>query len=280
VRIVFARPRHTHDSYTDFRKLVEVSGFETCYYDEMDLSERNFYVVAPASGELRPAILAAHQKLSGPKRAVLTFWNLERPDSGYWPPEGNNSSNQVDDILKFVDTVWVSDRFYAEMDKRMIFVPMASDARLADGNPLPIKVYDLAVLAYANGRRQKIFGRLERWKVAPSTAWGETRVRILHSSRAMLYVHQTPLPIGAPLRFSLAAAYQLPVLSESMSDPYPLVEGRDFLGAPYEEIPDRLEDWLSSRLEPFGENLHHTLCVDLNFRGCVEEGVRRTLSGC
>ncbi len=280
MKIIFAHPRHRHDSYTDYRRLVEISGFPSCYVDEMDFAEENLYITTPVTGELRPAIEGLRERQSGPKRAKVVWWNLERIDSGYYPPERNNASNMVDEIVKWVDAVWVSDRFYGEMDKRMIFVPMASDARLAEGEDLPIKVYDLSILAYENARRQKIFGKLGRWKVAPATAWGDMRSRILRSSRSMLYVHQTPLPIGAPLRFALAAAYRLPVLSESMGDPFPLVEGRDFLAAPYQEILERLEDWISSRLEAFGENLHHTLCVDLNFRGCVEEGVRRTLDLC
>jgi hypothetical protein len=273
VKVIFAHPRHRHPSYADYRKLVEISGFETCAVDEMDLAADAIYITAPVNGELRPVV-------DGKKRrAKVIFWCLERPDSGDWPPEGNNASNRVGEIIRFVDKVWVSDRHQAQLDLRQVFVPLASDSRLAEGETLPAKMYDLAMLSYVTDRRRKIVTSLERWKRAPETAWGETRARILHSSRSMLYIHQTPSPIVAPLRFALAAAYKLPLLSEAMADPYPLVSGKDFLSAPYEGIVEATNEWLSGpSLAPYGQSLHETLCLERNFRLSVLEGVVKSFS--
>lgn len=273
MKVIFAHPRHRHESYSDYRRLVEISEFPTCYVDEMDLGADAVYVTSPVTGELRPA-------LEGKKRrAKVVFWCLERPDSGDWPPESNNASNRVSEIIQFVDKVWVSDRHQAQLDLRQVYVTMGSDSRLAEGETLPAKVYDIAALTYNNERRRKIYSELGRWKTAPESAWGETRAKILRSSRSMLYVHQTELPIGAPIRFALAAAYKLPLLSETMIDPYPLVYGRDFLSAPYDRLVNETHDWLSGRsLTAYGEQLHETLCLERNFRLSVLEGVVKSFS--
>ena len=39
--IIFTRTRHTYDSYSDFWKLVELSGFNICFVDEIDISLEN-----------------------------------------------------------------------------------------------------------------------------------------------------------------------------------------------------------------------------------------------
>lgn len=273
MKVIFAHPRHPYDPYSDYRKLIEISNFETCFVDEIDLGADAIYVTSPINGELRPVVEGKK------RRAKIVFWCLERPDSGDWPPEGKNASNRVSEIMSFVDKVWVSDRHQAQMDLRQVYVTMGSDSRLAEGEVLPAKVYDIAALTYNNERRKKIYSELGRWKVAPQTAWGETRAKILRSSRSMLYVHQTESLIGAPIRFAIAAAYKLPLLSEMMTDPYPLVEGRDFLSASYDRILAETHDWLSGRnLAPYGEQLHETLCLERNFRLSVLEGVVKSFS--
>ena len=277
MKIVFAYPRQVFQSYSDYRKLIEISGFDTCFYDEMNLATKVVYIVAPANGELREAVTKLREAQKGHVLAKVIFWNLERVDSGVWPPEGRNASNMVERIKDWVDAIWVSDRHYSTLDKRLVFVPMGSDARLAEGEPSEIKLYDIAALTYNNHRRSKVYSSLTKWKLAPESAWGDTRAKILQASKCMLYVHQTELPIGAPLRFALAAAYKLPLLCEAMGDAFPLMDGRDYFSCPYSEIVDRMEDWLAmGSLSFLGENLHQTLCVDTNFRKSVEEGIRRT----
>lgn len=274
--VIFAKPSHKYDSYRDLYRLVELAGFPICSVKEMDLDRDVTYVTSPVDGETR-----AHCGSSkGTRKAKVIFWCLERPDSGNYPPDGIGAANRVDEILKFVDHVWVSDKHYASLDPRLIYVTLGSDARLAEGPSLPIKVYDIAALTYNNERRSKIYGPLgKRWKMAPESAWGETRAKVLHSSRCMLYVHQTPMPIGAPLRFALAAAYKLPLISEEMTNTCPLLGEFDFLTCRYEEMVEKIEVWLTKGwLSELGKNLHQTLCVSFPFRGCVEEGLRRTIA--
>jgi len=278
-KIIFAHPRHIYESYTDYRRLIDLAGFDTCFFDEINLSGEAIYIVAPVNGELRPAIDKAKSLLKHLPLAKIVWWNLERMDSGVWPPEGRNASNMVERIKDWVDLIWVSDLHYSTLDKRLRFVELGSDARLAEGEPSAIKLYDIAALTYNNHRRSKIYGNLTKWKLAPSSAWGDTRAKILHSSKCMVYVHQTELPIGAPLRFALAAAYKLPMLCEAIKDPHPLMEGRDYLSCPYSEIVDRMEDWLAmGSLSFLGENLHQTLCVERSFRTCVESAVKESFN--
>lgn len=271
--VVFARPSHKYDSYQDLYRLVELAGFPICSVEEMDLDRDLIYVTSPVDGRTRSHCGAS----KGSRKAKIVFWCLERPDSGNYPPDGIGAANRVDEIMEFVDHVWISDRHYASLDPRMIYVTMGSDARLAEGPLLPMKVYDVVALTYNNARRNRIYGPISsRWKMAPESAWGETRARILRSSRCMLYVHQTPFQIGAPLRFALAAAYELTLISEAMVDPYPLIAGRDFISYSYEDLPGFVEGLLMHGLPLCGKNLHQTLCIDRTFRSCVEEGIRRT----
>ena len=269
--IVFANPGHRHDSYMDYRRLQLISGFPMCGIPEIDLDSSHVYIISPATGEIMSL-------LNRPRKAKIVWWNLERPDSGSWPPEGDNASNSVDLIAPIVDKVWVSDRHHASLDKRLTFVPMGSDQRLREGEPDGTKLYDFVALTYNNPRRKAVYDRLSHWKVAPSMAWGQTRARLLSTSRCMVYVHQTPAPIGAPLRFALAAAYKLPVISELMADPYPMAEGKDFVATIYEVMVDLVNESLSKgrTWTEIGDNLHRTLCVDRNFRSCVEDGVRES----
>lgn len=283
MKIIFAKTEYHYDSYTDFWKLVELAGFETCFVKDVDLENDAVYITTPINGELRPHVNYRRSILKGPQRARIIWWNLERPDSGAYEINqitGTEVINSTNDILKHVDRVWVSDRYYQSLDPRMIYVTAGGDARLSPCAPDPMKVYDIAALTYNNHRRDQIYGPLGgRWKMAPNSAWGENRALILNRSRCMVYVHQTPSPIGAPLRFVLAAAHKLPLICETMADPYPLQAGRDFLMCHHNQMLPQIEAWLAQGyLSQIGENLFKTLCVDFPFRKCVEEGLARTFA--
>lgn len=281
--IVFARTSYLYQSYVDFWRLVELSGFETCYVKDIDLDRDAIYVTTPINGEVRPHVRHRRSILTKPQQAKIVWWILERPDSGDYEIgkiKGNECvTKATDEILEYVDHVWVSDRYYTQLDPRTIHVPMGSDSRLAGGAPGD-KSYDVCTLSYNNHRRDQIYGTLGRQvRMAPASAWGDERDRILRSSRAMVYVHQTPMPIGAPLRMALAAAYKLPVISERLADAYPHENGADVLLAEYERIlPATMNALAGADLWKIGENLHQKLCVELPFRKCVEAGIERTLA--
>lgn len=276
---IFARTRHVYDSYSDFWRLVELSGFPTCFVDEMDLQAEHTYIVVPVNGELRPHI--THRRTLGPQRARIIWWNLERPDApldfGGLRSADVGYDKVIDEILEYVDEVWVSDEYYAALDRRMRFVPMGSHPDLCAGPRLPT-TYDVALMAAPVPRRDGVVHELKKagLRVAPN-AWGEERDRILRSTAVMLSVHQheNPLPIGEPLRFALAAAYRMVLLSEWIEKPWPLTPTDDFVRA---RLPALVETARALSSNPWSRvldtNLHSTLCVQYTFRRCVENAMR------
>lgn len=67
--IIFAKTRHVYQSYDDFWRLVALSGFETCYVDEIDHNRDATYIFTPTNGET----------LNGwdRGRARIIWWDLE-----------------------------------------------------------------------------------------------------------------------------------------------------------------------------------------------------------
>lgn len=272
MRLLFARTRHAYDSYRDFWRLVELSGFETCHVDEIDLAQQALYIVTPVNGEHRPHLASQRDR---PRRARVAWWNLERPDA-----EGSLPLAEVlDEARGFADDVWVSDRYYAAMDPRLRHVVLGSDARLApDPTPRPV-AYDYTHQSYAVGRREAVYGPLRAagLREGPS-GWFEARDAVLRSSRLMLNVHQTPAPLGEPLRFAVAAAYGLPLVSETLADPYPLVRGTDFLEASPGDLVAAVRGALATPgLPRHGAALRARLCDEWTFRRGVEDAARATL---
>ena len=67
--IIFARPRHHYDSYTDLYRLIELSGYPLIYFDEIDPVSDNLYVMTIVNGE---NMHGWHQP-----RAKIVLWDLE-----------------------------------------------------------------------------------------------------------------------------------------------------------------------------------------------------------
>lgn len=280
--IVFVRTRYEYQSYSDFWRLVELSGFRQIFVDQFDLAEEYIGILPVVNGELRPHITHRRSILKGPQWAKMISWCLERPDSGDYElskidPKG--AANSTNEIFDYVEHVWVSDRYWASLNPRLIFVPMGSHPDLAGGPPGE-KIYDACALTYNTHRRDRIYGPLgQQLRMAPNSAWGAERDRILRSSRAMVYVHQTPMPIGAPIRMAIAAAYKLPVISEAMGDPTPYEHGRDIVLLTYDDlVPSTISLVRDAWLPEIGSNLHRELCIERTFRDRVLEGVERTLA--
>lgn len=197
----------------------------------------------------------------------MVLWDLERPDGGH---EGGDTAALLrarnDQSLLFFDEVWLSDRWLASMDPRTRYVLLGSHPGLANWNQSrgPF-AWDLAHMSYVTGRRADILARLGRhFRIAPNS-WGEERDAILRGSAALLNVHQTAAPVSEPLRIALAAAYRMPYLTEDTQDPHPLEPGRTCLMAPYQDIADRLESWISRDLSALGAALGDRLMVEDDF---------------
>ena len=74
---IFAKTRYVYDSYTDYWRLVELSGFPICYVDEMDVyNPANIYIISPMNGEIYDFMNIARRV---DHISTLYQWNLERP---------------------------------------------------------------------------------------------------------------------------------------------------------------------------------------------------------
>lgn len=196
-----------------------MSGFPTCYVDEVDVTKDTIYIVSPMNGEWRPHIDRCKQSK---KNATLLLWNLERPGgSGTLGKYRLDNQDLIDN--GYVDGVIVSDRALAERC-RFKYVPLGSHPDL--GTPGTDKVYDLICLMCWSLRRSFLFDydrlapNVNGMSMAPN-GWGQERHERLQQSRFMLNVHQDAFPFIEPLRFALAAAYGLPIISEISTDPFP-----------------------------------------------------------
>lgn len=278
---VFARTRLEYQSYSDFWRLVEISGLERCWTDEIDLSSETFYVFSPMNGAVWDHLKAQRANQSV-VRAKVAYWLLERNDAHAIDvnrPFQELVKRDVDAAMEMVDHIWSSDRHVASLDPRITHVVMGSHPGLGNQQREPFD-HDVAHMSYVHGRREGIMASIQRAgvRIAPN-AWADMRDWILKRSAAMLNVHQTPAPIGEPLRFALAAAYAMPLFSETMANPWPLVEGEGILMASAGGLPERVREWLAKPdLQRLGENLFRKLCVDTDFERSVVDGMKRTLS--
>ena len=204
--IVFAFPQTMYDSYTDLRNLVSVSGFESCNVD--DISRQNTcYITSPFNGDVDAALSARPKSTRNYK---IVIWYLERPA---------NALAFVRDVAHYLDTLadefWVADIGIFSLIKHLAgtrFVAIGSDERIGSTQSTQ-KVYDFCHMSYVYGRRDVIL-RL-KCKIGPN-GWGELRNNILLRSKFMVNVHQDENQFGEPLRFALAAAYAMPVISETI----------------------------------------------------------------
>lgn len=270
---IFVRSAHEYNSYRDFWNLVELSEFPQRKIEHTNLDEDEIFIIVPFGGEARDHIRYRKSILKGPQKAKYVLWNIERPDSDL-PFSEENVRKFSDWVFEYVDEIWVSDRYFQKLDPRTKFVVLGSHPKM--GNPVhDVPEYDFAHLSHVTYRRWAMFDKLKNFKVAP-VGWGEEKDRILRKSHAMINIHQTPVPIGEPLRFALAAGYGLPLFSEICSDPWPLREGREILMAPYEEFPSKIREWFSRNdLASIGEALRYRLTEEWTFRKGVEEAISK-----
>jgi hypothetical protein len=251
-----------------------VSDYPTCYVDEIRLDEPACYVLTPWNGEVQPHLVNERARVATPAAKVV-WWNLEMMSE-----DPNRDFRHVDEVAHLIDAIWVSDRTYQAHHPKFAFVPMGSHAGLRECEFLLTR-YDFVHMSYAWGRRESLYAGLrERWREGPN-GWGRERAETLASSRLLLNVHQREFPYVAPLRFALAAAYELPLLTETVHDGVPHLEpGRDYEHAPYEALPALVDRFLAEpgRLVALGRELHHQLCVEWPFRRGVDEAVAGILA--
>lgn len=253
--IIFARPRYEYDSYKDLYRLIELSGYKLIYFDEIDPQSDNVYVMTLVNGENNGGFPGA--------KARIILYDLEWRLDGEYPQ------------LPGVTEIWAADLWYAQQIKAK-YVLLGSHPGLAltppNGNERP---FDVAMLSYMTHRRRCTFDDLigHGIRVAPN-GWDGDRDVILNSTKIMLHVHQNEFAhTVAPQRFALAAAYRLPLISETLWERG--VFSQDFvLTADRENIPELAKYWrFNDNLETRAGALHQLLCHELTFRKCVEAAI-------
>jgi hypothetical protein len=256
--VVFARTRHSYDSYSDFWRLVALCGYETVFVDEIDWYRTAAYIFTPLNGEAQEKLASQPED----RRATIIWWFLERLDGTPMLQDGS-----FEKIRPLVDAVWVSDRWTATRHPAFKYVCIASHPCLGY-DPLPA-TYDFTHQSYVWGRREAVIRQLVAAGLSEGpNAWGDERTEVLRRSRCMLNVQQYDLPVYAPLRFALAAAFSMALVSETMQDPFPL-DANLVEMVPYNELVSttiRVAENPGDR----GARLFQALCVDRTFRSEVE----------
>lgn len=248
-------------SYVDFFRLVELAGYPVIPLAQMDVADATkTYIITPLNDEWT-------QGWPGAKARII-HWELE------WRWDWRADVDEPPGVAE----VWCSDKLFA-IQIGAKYVPMGSDARLNQHIFQPedtAKEFDVAQVSYQVPRRAHITHMLqaEGLSVAQNeNLWGADRSFTLCASRVMVHVHQHENAPGvAPLRWCLAAAHKLPLITETIPDrgvfgyTYLLMSSYHFL--PQFTAMTVKDSY--SRLKDFGAALHDLLCRDLTFRKSVE----------
>jgi len=266
VEIVFCKTRadpEFYRSYTDFWSLVELAGFPWIWLDELEPGRDAVYIVTPRNGEL-PGVLP---RLQGNRACKFVWWCLERPDE-----QGSVTRGQP--LEDGIDELWLSDRWLAERHGiewgPSRFVPLGSHEGLGEPGADGYR-YDWTHMSYINPRRSGVYSSVPG-RVLPN-CWNEVRDEGLRATRLMLNVHQDDWPIIEPLRWALAAAYGLTLVTERVHDPYPLRPNIDMVWDDYDGL-SRMMSWLLEHsLFGCGPSLRRRLTQEFEFGRCVKEAV-------
>lgn len=253
---VFVRTAHHYDSYTDYWRLVELAGFDIIELADLDTTSDNTYIVTPVNGEWS-------QGWKNPKARIIAWileWYTERPN------------------IPGVSEYWTSDLWYAgQVNAR--YVPLGSYSELVSVRHKPdIAKWDICLLAYRDpARRKVIINQLERagLKIAPN-GWGKAREEILQRSKLMLHIHQhDAFPCIAAQRIALAASVGIPLISENMTNAYPMVAGEHYVSADYKDLAETARLLVNEKgLKRYGEDLQKLLCYEYNFGANVTRVLR------
>lgn len=256
--ITFCRTRYTYDSYVDFWRLVELSGYPAIYVDEIPRdAPDDVFIVTPVNGEWKQGIETSGR---------VIWWNLEWGLGDGAPPG--------------VGEVWTSDRWHA-LQTGARFVPLGSHPSLVSINPAARwnggAQWDVALLAYLGpARRQTPVNRMvDRGLTMAPNGWGAERDAVLTGSRIMVNIHQhDEWPCIPAQRFALAAAAAIPLVSEAINDPYPFRPGVDFFTAGYDDLPTMAEAVIRHEMgRDLAANLQRRACHEFRFDVNVEKAI-------
>ena len=239
------------------------------YADEMDLyNASHTYITAPMNGDWEEHVMNHPER-----KAELVLWNLERPGSG--EIRAYRDANVAKVQSNIIDKIIVSDRFLARQTGHQ-YVPLGCHFGL--GDPGTTKEYDVAHLACYAPRRAWLFDYLTPLQhyngvsIAPN-GWGEERHKTLQETRFMLCVHQDEHPIIEPLRYAIAVAYGLPIISEYSEDIFPYTPEEVQIVSPIQRFPIELFRMRSNYYlyKDVALRVRQRMCTDMSFRKCLEK---------
>lgn len=285
MEVVFAHTWEAYQSYQDYRALVDLSGFESCYVGQIDPDRPVYYVISPLTGEYKA--MGETRRWASDCPARFIWWSLERPGMNEMPDFIRGCKRVLNNGL--FDWIWMSDRWLVEkrvQDKRVMFVPMGSHHGLALG-PSEKPIWDVVHLCYGTGRRRDIWDALKAKgvKVAEETYNEPKRTQTLNRSRFMVNIHQDDWPIMEPLRFAIGTAYGLPILTEWVQDHYPYSRHGETHGAMrfhYDELVDRVVEAVKGDYGPYEAMAHRNydiMTTEFSFRRCVERAIAKIEAG-
>lgn len=259
---VFVFPDKDYPSYTDVRRLVELSGF-AAVKQSMPAGFIDGQTVIYLSPEQPP------DELYTPFKSTI-WWSLEY--GGEYEP----------DLRGWRSEVWASDPAWAAAHNAQMVV-MGSHPGLFDKDAPQIRTfYHFVMLAYQTHRRAALRAKLEAdGMTTPDDVYpgyGNVRNAQLRAASLMLHAHQDDARRAiAPQRFALCAAYHLPLIYESVPDAGAYADYAIF--ADYDQLPAVTRDYLAGRYDdplttPLGERLYTWLCQEMTFRKCVMEALK------
>lgn len=255
--VIFVRTRYDYPPYRDFYRLVTLSGYPLIYVDEIPREgvRDKVFIVTPLNGEWKHGIETDGR---------VIFWQLEWESEPEPCPPG-------------IAEKWTSDAWHAQRISAR-FVPLGSHPsfNLNPDETRP-KRYDVIYLQAPSYRRYGVWGAIkERGLSVAEDGWGYKRHERLLQSRCMVHVHQHPdTPTIAPLRWCIAAAYRLPIISESVNCREPFGYSH-FMTSDYDYLAQFVAMHVKdeySNLEDYGIALHQFLCVEQTFRKAVESAL-------
>lgn len=261
--IIFARPRHEYESYRDFWRLVELSGFPIVHMDEIDAESENVYIFSTPATHWHDG--TERRGWDSPRARIICYLIEWYADVDY-------------SVIPGVE-IWTPDAWWSKQ-KGLRYVPMGGHGglRLDDNGRTWAKKYDVATLFAPSYRRYAAIGQLtaNAVTIAPN-GWGQERHEILSQSRCMVSVHQNDgLLTVAPQRWALAAAYSLPMITETLADPGVFTANYRLM-SDLQHIGEFARTWLAPEnarmVEDYGRSLHQFLCEHYTFRKGIEAHV-------
>jgi len=270
--ITFCTTRYKYDSYIDLFRLIELAGFPTIYVDELDMSQPGVFIVAPMNGEWRPHV---DNQAGRERNAHLILWNIERPSGSAGAVGKYAQSNREAIYQRHVDEVWVSDQRLAD-ETSLRFVPLGSHPGL--GEPGTEKRWSFCHMSYEVPRRQAVYNHFSKEEIGHN-CWPPKRDRVLKHSKFALNIHQDGAPWQEPLRFALFAAYGLPIISETIYNPYPWgADTMAFHG--YDGLATAMKQALSDDYGPWqamGMRAREMMTAEYEFGKVVREAVDQSV---